>query len=122
MIHGPQRTLRSVDRHQDLGFLDFAVNNPQGNIGGVLNNLPVDVMRQFNPFGTVIAVDVSAPAGPASYQDYGTGLSGWRALVGKMTGPGEQARVPGIATTMLQSMVAGSNSLMWGRSSKKLCG
>ena len=31
--------------------------------GAVLNNLPVDVMREFNPYGKVIAVDVTPPRG-----------------------------------------------------------
>lgn len=76
--------------------------------GGVLNNLPVDVMREINPFGTVIAVDVAAPAGPAMQLDYGTELSGWRVLAGKLVTRGESGSAPGIAATMMQSMVVGS--------------
>jgi predicted acylesterase/phospholipase RssA/CRP-like cAMP-binding protein len=76
--------------------------------GGVLNNLPVDVMREINPFGTVIAVDVAAPAGPVTLFDYGTELSGWRVLAGKLVKWGESGSAPGIAATMMQSMVVGS--------------
>ena len=76
--------------------------------GGVLNNLPVDVMREINPFGVVIAVDVAAPAGPATQLDYGTELSGWRVLAGKLVTGDESGSAPGIAATMMQSMVVGS--------------
>ena len=76
--------------------------------GGVLNNLPVDVMRELNPFGTVIAIDVVPPIGPEAPFEYGTEVSGWRLLLSRLL-PWQKAHaVPGIATTMLQSMVAGS--------------
>ena len=77
--------------------------------GGVLNNLPVDIMRELNPFGTVIAVDVVSPNGPVAASDYGTELSGWRLLMNRMLPWLRAPAVPGIATTMMQSMVAGSS-------------
>jgi len=76
--------------------------------GGLLNNLPVDIMREMNPFGTVIAVDVTPPRGPVPGSDYGTGLSGWHLLLGRLLPWRKTQSAPSIATTMLQSMVAGS--------------
>ncbi|MGB7489204.1 MAG: patatin-like phospholipase family protein, partial [Thermoanaerobaculia bacterium] len=38
--------------------------------GGVLNNLPIDAMREINPSGPVIAVDVLPPRGPRAKGDY----------------------------------------------------
>jgi predicted acylesterase/phospholipase RssA/CRP-like cAMP-binding protein len=76
--------------------------------GGVLNNLPVDVMRELNPFGTVIAVDVTPPMGPMAHSDQSTGLSGWRVLVNKLLRWRQAAAVPGIANTILQATVTGS--------------
>ncbi len=77
--------------------------------GSVLNNLPIDVMRKLNPFGKLIAIDVSAPRGPSSKSDFGRHLSGWRLLLDRLI-PGRRApRVPGIANLIMQSMVAGSS-------------
>jgi NTE family protein/lysophospholipid hydrolase len=50
--------------------------------GGVLNNLPADVMRQYCPrgHGTVIAVDVNPSRGLSSGLDYGESLSAWEII------------------------------------------
>lgn len=76
--------------------------------GAVLNNLPVDVMREMNPFGTLIAVDVTPPTGPAAPSEYTMGLSGWRVLADKLLPWRKSVAVPGIASTILQATVAGS--------------
>ncbi len=77
--------------------------------GGVLNNVPIDVMRELNPFGKLIAIDVSAPRGPAAKSDFGRHLSGWRLALDRLI-PGRKApSVPGIANLIMQSMVAGSS-------------
>jgi predicted acylesterase/phospholipase RssA len=47
--------------------------------GGVLNNLPVEMMRSDGGIGTVIAVDVAPPRGPRARSDYGLSVSGFRA-------------------------------------------
>jgi predicted acylesterase/phospholipase RssA len=76
--------------------------------GGVLNNLPVDIMRQINPFGTVIAVDVTPPMGPTARSDSSAGLSGWRVLVNKLLPWRQATDLPAIGNTILQATVAGS--------------
>jgi len=76
--------------------------------GAVLNNLPIDVMREINPFGTVIAADVTPPVGPALRSDYSASLSGWRVLVNKLLPWREPSAVPGIASTILRATLAGS--------------
>ena len=48
--------------------------------GGVLNNVPVDIMRPFCNGGTVIGVDVSPPHELNLIADYGDGVSGWKAF------------------------------------------
>jgi predicted acylesterase/phospholipase RssA/CRP-like cAMP-binding protein len=76
--------------------------------GGVLNNLPIDVMREMNPFGPVIAIDVVAPQGPSAKADYGLAVSGW-GLALERGNPWKKARpIPGIATTIIQSMIVGA--------------
>jgi len=48
--------------------------------GGVLNNMPADIMRADPSISTVIAVDVAPKYGPGTSEDYGPYLSGWQAL------------------------------------------
>jgi hypothetical protein len=62
--------------------------------GGVLNNLPADVMRADPSIRTVVAVDVTPPAGPRATVDYGLHVSGWRAL-------GRSVRVKGVGLLAL---------------------
>jgi lysophospholipid hydrolase len=48
--------------------------------GGLINNVPVDVMRSFAGEGAVIGVDVSPPHELNEIKDYGEDVSGWDAL------------------------------------------
>ncbi len=73
--------------------------------GGVLNNLPVDIMRRLNPTGTVIASDVAPPRGPRAKTDYGLSLRGSAVLARRMT-PGMKApRVPSLMATLMRSLL-----------------
>lgn len=47
--------------------------------GGLINNVPVDIMRSFSNDGLVIGVDVSPPHELNEVSDYGEDVSGWRA-------------------------------------------
>ena len=48
--------------------------------GGLINNVPVDVMRDFAGEGTVIGVDVSPPHELSAVSNYGDEISGWEAF------------------------------------------
>ena len=48
--------------------------------GGVLNNVPVDIMKSFVNGGTVIGVDASPPHELNLMADYGNEVDGWRAM------------------------------------------
>ena len=74
--------------------------------GGVLNNLPCDVMRAAGMVRRMIAVDLSPPVGPSAKDDYGLSVSGWKALRAQF-GSG-QVRYPGLVAILMRSMVAGS--------------
>jgi predicted acylesterase/phospholipase RssA/CRP-like cAMP-binding protein len=76
--------------------------------GGVLNNLPVDIMREINPFGVIIAVDVAPPVGPKAKSDYGTEVSGWGLLIQRLLPWLKAPSVPSLSSTIMQAMVAGS--------------
>jgi NTE family protein len=77
--------------------------------GGVLNNLPLDVMRELNPFGQIIAVDVSAPSGPVAAGELRMEVSGWGRLASRIWHRGGRGESPGIATTIMDSLVLGSS-------------
>lgn len=76
--------------------------------GGVLNNLPVDVMRELNPGGTVIAIDVAPPRGPTGKNDFGQAVSGLQQAMARLLPWQRERRAPGIATVIMNSMVVGS--------------
>lgn len=48
--------------------------------GGLINNVPVDIMKTFSNQGMVIGVDVSPPHELNRIEDYGHDVSGWRAI------------------------------------------
>jgi predicted acylesterase/phospholipase RssA len=64
--------------------------------GGLLDTLPVGVMRQLNGGGRVIAVDVAPSIDVAANQDFGSHLSGWRLLRDRIRHPRTQRGIPGI--------------------------
>ena len=74
--------------------------------GGVLNNLPCDVMRAAGTVGRLIAVDLSPAVGPRAADDYGLSVSGWKALRAQLAhGP---SKFPGLMAVLMRSLVAGS--------------
>lgn len=73
--------------------------------GGVLNNLPIDVMRQLIPAGDVIAVDVAPVRGPRARSDFGLSVSGWSALRSTMT---RKRTYPPLAATLMRSLIVAS--------------
>ncbi|MDQ3468494.1 MAG: patatin-like phospholipase family protein, partial [Actinomycetota bacterium] len=74
--------------------------------GGVLDNLPIGQMHDDSRIGTVIAVDVAPPNGPRSKRDYGTSVSGWRALGERLRG--RPPSYPRLGAVLLRSMLTGA--------------
>jgi len=79
--------------------------------GGVLNNIPIDIMRKLNPSGTILAVDVVPPTGPQAIDDYGLSLSGWKQLLWRLIPWKKPQQVQTIGTIIIQSMMLGSDLL-----------
>ena len=77
--------------------------------GGVLNNLPVNIMRQLNPGGKIIAIDVAPPTGARAKQDYGLELSGWRLLFRSANPFSKKISAPAIGAVIMQSFILGSS-------------
>jgi predicted acylesterase/phospholipase RssA/CRP-like cAMP-binding protein len=77
--------------------------------GGVLNNMPIDVMRKLNPAGKVLAIDVSTSKGMNVEEDYGLSVSGWRQLLSRFIPTWvKPVKAPSVAEVLMQSMVVGS--------------
>jgi len=74
--------------------------------GGVLNNLPCDVMRASGTVRRLIAVDLSPPVGMKAIDDFGLSVSGWSALRAQLGS--DRSRFPGLVAVLTASMVAGS--------------
>jgi predicted acylesterase/phospholipase RssA len=74
--------------------------------GGVLNNLPFEQMRADGTIDTVIACDVAPRRGPRARSDFGTSVSGVRALASAVTGRGP--RYPSVSSVLLRSMLTGA--------------
>jgi predicted acylesterase/phospholipase RssA/CRP-like cAMP-binding protein len=78
--------------------------------GGVLNNLPVDIVRRADPTGTIVASDVAPPLGPRAKTDYGGYVSGSGVLARRLT-PGMTAPpVPPLMATLMRSMIVSAAS------------
>lgn len=74
--------------------------------GGVLNNLPFEEMRADGTIGTVIAVDVAPHNGPRARSDYGSSVSGLKALAATIR-PG-RSPYPSASAVLMRSMLTGS--------------
>ncbi|HTH04393.1 MAG TPA: patatin-like phospholipase family protein, partial [Ilumatobacteraceae bacterium] len=74
--------------------------------GGVLNNMPFEAMRNDRRIDTVIAVDVAPDRGPRASSDFGTSVSGFRALASSVRPTG--ASYPSLASVLLRSMLVGA--------------
>jgi predicted acylesterase/phospholipase RssA len=61
--------------------------------GGVLNNVPVDIMKSFVNGGTVIGVDVSPPHELNLVEDYGHDVHSWQVLKSRLS-PFARKRIP----------------------------
>jgi predicted acylesterase/phospholipase RssA/CRP-like cAMP-binding protein len=76
--------------------------------GALLNNIPVDVMRRFNPAGPVIAVDVSAREDLLDNTSLSGGVSGVRLLFHRLN-PMKTKRIqfPGIREILSRASTIG---------------
>lgn len=76
--------------------------------GGLLNNLPIDIMRRECGNGTVIAVDVTPPVDLAVTAPYGETLSGWQAMWEQLTPRPVQGGMPNIMALLYRAGEVGS--------------
>jgi predicted acylesterase/phospholipase RssA/CRP-like cAMP-binding protein len=76
--------------------------------GGLVNNLPIDVMAVKQEIGAVLAVDVSAEVEMRTSPDLESALSGWRVLWRRINPRAERTAVPGIMTLLTRSAIVAS--------------
>ena len=77
----------------------FAPILEEGNVlidGGAANNLPIDRMREMCPTGTVIGVDLMTSSPVNGEYDFGSSLSGWRALLGRFSPFPRKVKAPNL--------------------------
>ena len=74
--------------------------------GGVLNNMPFEIMRDDSTIGTIIAVDVAPDQGPRARADYGLSVSGFRALGASLKR--SKSMYPSVTSVLLRSMLTGA--------------
>lgn len=72
--------------------------------GGVMNNLPIDVMRHAFEAGRVIAVNASPSKTRLHRYDFGPSISGWRVLWGRIVPGVRPVRAPSMVGSMLRAI------------------
>ena len=78
--------------------------------GGIINNVPVDVMQEYSNHGTIIAVDVSPSPESAKTEDYGMAFSGSRMLLRKLNPFSSGTYPPSIITVLMKTIDFSSES------------
>jgi predicted acylesterase/phospholipase RssA/CRP-like cAMP-binding protein len=72
--------------------------------GGVMNNFPVDIMRNLCEGGTVIGISVTPPSDKVHTFGQTDSVSGWKVLLNKLNPLSEKEAVPSLIWTVLRSL------------------
>lgn len=75
--------------------------------GALLNNLPVDVMRELNPGGGIIAVDVNEREDLLDNTDNLGGVSGWQLLWNRLNPLAPRINMPGMVQILTRASMIG---------------
>ena len=78
--------------------------------GGIINNVPVDVMKEYSNGGIVIAVDVSPAPESAKTDDYGMALSGVRLMLNRLNPFSASIYPPSIIKVLMKTIDFSSES------------
>jgi len=81
--------------------------------GGLVNNLPIDVMAAKPEIGTVLAVDVSAEVEMRAPSDFVFETSGWRMLWERLHPGAARSGIPSIMSLLARSALVAS--VYWNR-------
>ncbi|MCA0455589.1 MAG: patatin-like phospholipase family protein [Chloroflexi bacterium] len=83
--------------------------------GGLINNVPVDIMKLAVDGGTVIAVDVGQEQGWGTDYEFGDSVSGWRVLLNRINPFVKTKAYPSIFSTILRSATIGNDAAVEGK-------
>jgi predicted acylesterase/phospholipase RssA len=72
--------------------------------GGLLNNLPVDVMQRVLGGGRVVAVDLRRQIELRMHAAWGPELSGWEVLWRRLLPGGKASKPPGIGSILMRTV------------------
>jgi CRP-like cAMP-binding protein/predicted acylesterase/phospholipase RssA len=73
--------------------------------GAIVDNVPVEIMKEFSRGAAVIAVDVSPRVDATMTADYGLGVSGWRTLWDRVNPfAKERSKVPNLFNILLRTI------------------
>ncbi len=79
--------------------------------GGVINNVPVDIMKSFVNGGTVIGVDASPPHELDLIEDYGHDVDGWQVLKNHLSPyASKKIQVPHLMLVVMRTIECGGLS------------
>lgn len=78
--------------------------------GGVLNNLPIDIVKPVCSQGAIVASDISGGARYGDLHEYGYELSGWRELVRKLLPFTERHKLPSMMGVISRCCTLASES------------
>lgn len=112
MVHRDGPLWRAVRSSVALPGILPPMRSPEGDVlvdGAIMNNLPVDVMREFCRGGRIMAVNVRPEVhmGAGALPDDGV-LSGWSLLGRTVNAFGERPQVPGIVQVLLRTTEVGN--------------
>jgi predicted acylesterase/phospholipase RssA/CRP-like cAMP-binding protein len=71
--------------------------------GGVMNNFPIDIMREAYEAGTVIGVNVSPPTEKLKDYRFGDSVSGWQVLWSRVSPFGGRVRAPSLLASLIRA-------------------
>jgi len=80
--------------------------------GGVMNNLPVDLLRAFLREGTVIASNAYGGKADGKRMAFGDDVSGWAVLRSKILPFGRKVRAPSLLGTLMRSTSLAGKSVL----------
>lgn len=72
--------------------------------GGVMNNLPIDIMRDNTPRGYIIGVNVNPRREINTDFDFDSGVSGWQVMLDKINPFSKSNKVPSIFSILTRSV------------------
>ena len=76
--------------------------------GGLLNNLPVDVIQSIYPVERVLAADVRLKVDLVQEEPFREELSGWRILAQRMNPFGKRITVPSVRSILMRASMLSS--------------